>query len=221
MAYPVQAFPDRPHMQPMLGLLLGLTVSLVAAAESFPSASTGPETESAASPRTPSATAPGEASAHSAPVDLPDDARSRALIARVGERRDAIAARDFDAVYLFEAPSERGTKDAATFKSGFGSFVEWKDFTVRSIAYTDDDTADVTVSLSVVFYNPFDDKGRVATPSVAEQWVYEQDQWWHKTITRRTPLDAPLARSPGELADDTGPQDQDLGSGEQAPDTTQ
>lgn len=219
MATCPRALLGAPRMRLVLGFVCGLAASLVAAAEPAASASPDPATEPASAPQSPNVTYKGDSPERSAPVTLPDDARSRQLIARVGERRAAIAARDFDAAYLYEAPSERETKDAATFKSGFGSFVEWTDFNVRSISYTDDDTAEVTVRLSVVFYNPFDDKGRLAKPSVKEQWVYEENQWWHKTITRSTPLDAPLARSPGELADDAGPQDPVRA--EQTPDATQ
>lgn len=147
----------------------------------------------------------------SANVDpIPDDERTRALLARIAERWDLKKAGDFAAVYAFESPDYRARVDENSYTRRYGRFAKWFSAEPYRVRYDSADTAVALVDLALdtEVVNPLDDNRIRTTLGIQEAWVQVEGQWYHRTAedTTAAQVEGLFQSSSAEPADQTASQ---------------
>lgn len=99
---------------------------------------------------------------------------------RAEERWEALLNKDWEKAYSFELPEYRKTHDLSKYKRRYGSSIQWKHVTIKSVDIQEDQkTADVSGELTYQFVAPGAGGGMVETmTSIKERWLKKESEWW-------------------------------------------
>lgn len=123
-----------------------------------------------------------QACAPDGPPETLDSAHTEALVARVTDRWDSMAAKDFGAVYEFNTPNYRRTFSKSLYLNKFAYGVDWELTDVDVVNY-DAQAAVASVVVRVMSESTKQTAsssmfGAVPT-TVNENWFLIDGQWWH------------------------------------------
>lgn len=144
----------------------------------------GPSRQTSFVPGPPGAKEPpaADTSTTQAPAWQPSKDQEAQLKQRVEERWAAVIKRDFKTAYEYETPEFKKGHSAEQYAGQFGSAIEWRLATVKSIGYDRPDEADVVIAIDYSFNLPGGDQPARTTGNVHETWLFADGQWWRRDI---------------------------------------